>query len=261
MRKLMLVLALIIVAGGFLVMPRMVESTIPSVYYITPNQTVYENVVNCAGTIQSADVRQVVLQSVFVPSAVFAGPGDFVEAGELLAAVDIEKTRLLSTGGSGLIESFSETARRVGQPVDWATLAAQYGLSVVMNGGVDYGAIAEVLQGGGALPANGSINVADEAITAPISGVVSEMNLVPGVPAGSVPTAFTVIDNRHYKVLASINESDIAKISVGNTARIRGVGFSGSIYDGKVVKIAPIAHKTLSGTSADTIEVLSRNGN
>lgn len=256
MKKLLLMLIFVLIAVGLAVIPRMLESAIPSVYYITPNKSVYENVVNCAGTVQSDDTRQIVLGSSVVPSAVLVGVGDMVEAGETLATLDAEKTRALANSATGVLDSFSQNARDSGQPVDWVSLAAQYGLSAAFSGGADYSAIAAALGQNGAL-GGGTVSVVGgdgaQALSSPISGIISEVNIQPGAPASAATTAFTVIDNRHYKVLALVSESDISKINLGDSARIRGVGFGGSIYTGKVVSIAPTAHKALSGSTQDTV--------
>lgn len=261
MKKRILFTGLILLAiAGWVVMPQMVESAIPTVYYVTPSLTTHENNISCSGTIQSQDVRQIYLQSMVVAEEVFVTVGDVVKEGDLLVKLDREKTDNLSGLPVSLIRDVSDdlTSAQL-NGVDWAALASSYGLNAIVNGGsqgVD-AALLEELAGQNGLLATGSGAILDipfnGEIVAPISGVVSEVGIQKEIPAASGKAILTIADNQHYKVIVSVKEEDIGRVQLGDVAKVWGVGFSGTTYTGRITKIYPTARKTLSGTTSETV--------
>lgn len=257
MKKVFFFVIIALMAAGLYMAPGMVQSTIPSVYYITPNQKTYENIINCTGTVQSETVREVYLQSMIVPSEVLVSVGDFVNEGDMLVRVDTAMTEKMSVSALGVLANLSGNIPGMGinaSGIDWASIASGYGLSAVISGaGVDYGSIQSLLEDAGGMnrQATSGVIVGGETpteILAPMSGVITELDIRPETPAASGKAVVTIADNTHYKVVVSVGESDIAKVQVGDYAKIRGVGFGGSIYYGFVTKIYPYAKKNLSGS-------------
>jgi RND family efflux transporter MFP subunit len=93
----------------------------------------------------------------------------------------------------------------------------------------------------------------DGEITAPIDGVVTEVAIQKGIPAGAGKAVVTIADNKNYRVIASVREEDIARVQLDNAVTVRGVGFSGTEYTGRVTKIHPTARKALNGTAPETV--------
>lgn len=248
------------VAAALLLMPGMVQSSIPSVYYVTPNRRSYETVVNCTGTIQSATVSEIYADTPLVADTVSVSVGDTVAQGDLLATVDQERTGSLSVKPEELVEAIVEGGGELSAGgVDWQGLMSLYGLGTVTGSGdLDYGAIVEeVLTSAGSVPSTSVASLVNstsaKAVVAPISGVVTRIDLQPEVPAAAGKPLITISDNKNYKVMAMVGESDISQLREGDRATIRGVGFEGSAYFGTVTKIYPTARKVLAGTSADTV--------
>lgn len=257
MKKILALLVALLIIIGYYNMPRVISSSIPSVYYVTPNKTTYKNVVNCTGTIQSANVREIYLQSAIVPSGVLVETGDRITEGDPLLLVDIEMTEKLNSPASALLRDISgETGQKPGG-IDWISLASNYGLTAVLSGGnIDYTKLQSALENGGSASngyaaASGAIAKGNDTITAPVSGTVIETNVRADTPAASGMTAFVIADMDNFKTLAAVSESDIAKINVGDTAIVRGVGFGGQNYHGHVTKIYPTARKSM--TNSDTV--------
>lgn len=259
MKKVLTVLLILAAAVGYFSMPRVVSSAIPSVYYITPDKTTYENVINCTGSIRSADVREIYLQSAVVPAEVCVEIGDNVRKGDLLVLVDEDMTGKMGFTG-GLMQELAGGALNTGAAsaaggIDWVSLATSYGLTAALNGG--YGDIASLLEGGikestdsvtaGAIVGGETVS----RITSPIDGTVTEVNIRPEAPSSTGKAIFTITDTGRLKVLASVSESDISKINVGDEAKVRGAGFAGRVYTGSVTKIYPTARKSLTGS--DTV--------
>jgi RND family efflux transporter MFP subunit len=138
--------------------------------------------------------------------------------------------------------------------------------SGVGGGLTDYGDLAGILPSAREEDTRARANtLADETegrITAPISGVVTDMSLtekayaLPGIPA------VTISSKNDFKVIASVAEADISRLSLGDNARIQSAGYPKKIYYGSVSRIYPSARKTLSGTSTQTvvtIEIILKN--
>lgn len=252
---------LALAAVGFAVLPRMVESTIPTVYYITPNLKTYENVITCTGTVQSENVQQIYLQSAMVASDVFVSVGDVVKEGDILLRVDDEKTSRMGLPVSFIKDISSDITASQINSIDWAAMATTYGLSAVVDGGagspVDTGILNQLLSQSGLLTAANAGTMVEPPlsgeITAPTAGVVTEVAIQQQIPAAAGKAIITIADNRNYKVVVSIREEDIARIQLDDVAKVRGVGFSGATYTGRITKIYPTARKTLNGTSSETV--------
>lgn len=262
-----LFLGVLAMAGaGLYVMPRMVQSSIPSVYYITPNTKTYENIVNCTGTIQSSLVRSIYLDNPLVADEVHVSVGDRVQENDVLISVNQEKTAQLQLSSLEFLRGFSglDTLSRSdplsSNGIDWSALASAYGLnSTVTNGGTEQltqqlqGLLSDIgLMGSGGTEELLSVSSAQPSIFAPIGGIITDVSISPNMTVSAGQSVITILDDTQYKVVAAVSESDIAKVTVGDAVTIRGVGFSGT-YTGEVVKIFPTARKAISGSSTETV--------
>ncbi len=123
-------------------------------------------------------------------------------------------------------------------------------------------------------------------LRAPFEGVIAEQNaelgewITPSPPMLRVPGVIDLIDTKSLYVSAPMDEVDSARLAVGNTAKITLDPYPGSVYAGRVVRVAPyvldveaqnrtleievefddvtFASKLLPGTSADVEIVLKR---
>ncbi len=257
MKKLLALIPVLLIAIGYFNMPQVISAAIPSVYYITPNTKTYENVVNCQGTVQSQNVRDIFLQSTLVPEEVCVEVGDNVAEGDLLMRVDKSATEKLSMSPQKLLTELADDAasNKNNGAVDWLALASDFGLTAALSGGgVDFVQLQSALQSGNvsdAASTNVSVVVAEnspEKIMSPIKGTVTEVNIRADAPTSVGKAVFTIADTDNFKVIAQVGEGDIAKINIGDKASVRGVGFGGSVYGGVVTKIFPTARKSLTGS-------------
>jgi HlyD family secretion protein len=97
-------------------------------------------------------------------------------------------------------------------------------------------------------------------ITAPIDGVVLRRDLDPGAAVASVAavTGGTVLmiiaDTSRMHLLGTVDENEIAGVSVGQQARIRAEAYPDQVFRGRVRKIASIGDRKDNVTSFE-IEV------
>lgn len=85
----------------------------------------------------------------------------------------------------------------------------------------------------------------DTKVVAPIAGVVSERSVEPGQiissgisNVGGGTTAMVLCDLSRVFVLASVDESDIGRVAVGQQAEVTTDAFPGRTFEGRVVRIA-----------------------
>jgi HlyD family secretion protein len=86
---------------------------------------------------------------------------------------------------------------------------------------------------------NARAALADAQIIAPLSGVVSNVNVNPGQLVNTGSTVVTLVDNSTLHIDVSVDELDIAQVAVGQPARISPEALNGVEIEGTVTRIAP----------------------
>ena len=249
MKKFLLWMVILAVVAALIQMPRLVEDSIPSIYYVTPSAKTYENIISCAGTVQPQTVQEIYLSTAATAVDVLVGVGERVEAGQLLARLEP-----ILPENAGLL-ALAPPRRQ--QNADLASVAALYGLSAALGGALtDYSELDGLL----ALFWEQQISevqssLVDESleVRAEIAGVVTEIGLrknavaLPGIPL------MTISGDTGFKVLASVPEREVAKVNLGDQAEVRCTAVPSRLYLGEVVKIHPAARKVLRGTATETV--------
>ncbi|WP_235524832.1 efflux RND transporter periplasmic adaptor subunit [Caulobacter sp. Root1455] len=82
--------------------------------------------------------------------------------------------------------------------------------------------------------------LADYRITAPIAGRILRRDAEPGDLAQSGKVLFLVADPARLRVTADVDERDVARLAVGQTALIRADGFPGETFKGRIDQITPV---------------------
>ena len=235
--------------GGVLAVPQAVQSSIPFIYYVTPSRQIYQNTVQCNGAVQAANMYEIRIGAACMPQKVEVQLGDFVQEGEALALLQ----PLTDAGGADGAAALGEG---LGYPPleELLALAEDYGLASYF--GIDMQILAQLEAAlpiaAKELPGN-AIITEDNLLLAPVSGILSELNLSDNRQLGKAEVAATIIDPANYTVLVAVGEGDIFKIKLGNTAVVRGSAFAGKTYKGVVSKIFPSAHKAYLGSGSDTV--------
>lgn len=104
-------------------------------------------------------------------------------------------------------------------------------------------------------------------VLAPMDGVISEMEVQMGTiissaisNVGGGTSVMTLSDMSHIFVLASVDESDIGGVEVGQDVYITADAFPGKVFRGKVVRIATQGVNTANVVTFEVkIEVVSAN--
>ena len=94
-------------------------------------------------------------------------------------------------------------------------------------------------------------------INAPCSGIVSSIGIKNKAAADQNFPLCTIADTSNLQIKASINESQISDIKIGQRVEITGMGFKNSKYLGKVQHISPEAKQIVNTTGKETaVEVI-----
>lgn len=255
MKKMLLWILPVAIAFLLFWFPGMVKSSIPSIYYVTPSTATYEQVLSCTGTLQAATVHEIYLESAAIPRHVPVQVGDQVEEGELL--LELLPADALTGDTLAMLRSY-QTASSPWDNLDLATIAALYGLSSTLGGGLSEPmdiqqlfALAE--EGQSSTVKSGLYDPAQTLVHAPAAGIVTGVSIRENVPALPGISLVTISDTSRYKVLASVPEGEIGRVEIGDRAQVRCNANAARVYDGTVTKIYPTAHKVLRGTSTETV--------
>lgn len=98
--------------------------------------------------------------------------------------------------------------------------------------------------------------VQDAVILAPIAGVVTKADFVPGENVSLTDTIAQVIDFSAIVFFAEVDEADIARIAVGQKAEITLNAYGDKIFNGKVSEIMQEAKTTSNGATVIIVKIL-----
>jgi HlyD family secretion protein len=95
--------------------------------------------------------------------------------------------------------------------------------------------------------------VEDATLKAPFSGIVAEVDIVPGeIPPET--GAITLLDTSHFTTTLSVDEKDISQLKVGQTVNLNVKAFDGGTTPANVTRIEP-APTSSSGLVTYNVEV------
>ncbi len=109
---------------------------------------------------------------------------------------------------------------------------------------------------------NAQTNLGYCTVTAPINGAVANVDVQQGqviasatTNVGGGTTVMTLVDTSHIYINATINESDINHVKIGDVSQITAAGAPGIVFPGRVVLMAPesIQDQTSGSTSTSNI--------
>lgn len=215
----------------------------PTVSTITAEtKNIYDSVL-ARGSVEDAVSSQIRLDQSARIDAVHISLGDQVTAGETL--FDVSQAKQGFSGAESVLSLVPELSAG-----NTEALAA---LSEISDIG-DYGDLFTQFYAPKA--ADAAVELTPE-ISAPISGVVTELAVQEGDIAAGQSVLATVSDFSALQVRVSVPELYISKIRVGQTAEITGEGFAGKTLLGKVSKISPTAKQksNLTGSGETTVDV------
>ncbi len=123
---------------------------------------------------------------------------------------------------------------------------------------------------------NARTNLGYYTVTAPINGAVANVDVQQGqviasatTNVGGGTTVMTLVDTSHIYINATINESDINHVKIGDVSQITAAGAPGVVFPGRVVLMAPESIQDQASSTSNSnsnvvtfqakIEVLGKN--
>ncbi len=102
-------------------------------------------------------------------------------------------------------------------------------------------------------------NLSYTKVPAPISGVVSDVNVQPGqiiasalTNVGGGTTIMSLVDLSRIFINTTVNESDINHIKIGDKVEVTAPGAPGRVFRGRVVLMAPVSQQDQASASGTT---------
>ncbi|MBF7073468.1 efflux RND transporter periplasmic adaptor subunit [Glaciecola sp. MH2013] len=171
--------------------------------------------------------------------------GDFVQAGEVLASLDIEDREIRLERQKALLKSRQESYKRT-KTLSQSSLQSQSMLE---------DAFAELKAAESEL-AQLEFEISKLNILAPFDGIVESRTVEAGSFVNENAEIAQLVDNRTLKVIAPVAQRDIQKVSLGKLATIKLA--TGEELAGKVSFISPVANQS---TRTFRVEILLDNEN
>lgn len=188
----------------------------------------YRPTITAEGDLQAETQAAVLSEGDWVPSQVLVQPGQWVEAGQVLALADPDATQRWqqSRQSAPLLSQLDEQAL--------SAMAA-----------ADLQAVQQLAQSqGGQMPQQAAM-----ALYAPIHGTVLEVSISPGQGSQAGSTAFVIAQPGDYRLTVDVAETEVADVQLGAEVAISLPALPGRQFEGVVSAIGPAARRAGEGTS------------
>lgn len=207
-----------------LMIPQLVSQYLPSVKITNMKTDSYSETIYASGTVEEQSKEEVTSDFPLVFKKINVSAGERVHAGDVLMEVDKQATvdlllNLASNSSDSAAASLTVTLLQMLSETSYEQIAAL-------------------------LPEN---------ITAPKSGVVTQLGAVKNTLILPGQQLAAISENNHMVATISVAETDIAQVALGQRVSMSGVASSDSICTGTVAAISSSARKQLSGTSLETV--------
>lgn len=159
---------------------------------------------------------------------VFVAEGQDVKAGQALAQLD-DGPQL----GTALQLAAQAALARTQAARQARLFEAGFGARAAFEDAQQQQAAAE------AAAASARARLGDYRIKAPFAGRVLRRDAEPGDLAAAAQPMFVVADPRALRITADIDERDVGRLAVGQTAMVRADGFPGRTFEARVSEITP----------------------
>ena len=208
--------------AGLLSLPVLADALVPQVRTVQMQQMPYTETVTVSGTVEEEKKKEISLDLPIVPEQVMVQVGEEVEAGDVLATIDINATK-------------NAIAKLASQYID---LIPQELQAAIENFDL------EKLLSSRAFPTE---------IVSTASGTVTNLSLTEGNLALPKSTAAVVATTDKLRARFYVSEKDAAKIKEGSEVLFTASAVDNGIFAGSVLSVAPAAYQRFSGLNYETV--------
>jgi len=186
--------------------------------------------------------------------------GTRVRSGQTLGAIDLSDLQSRVSDRSAAVESAQAANDEAGRQH-----AANVGLSqqnfisptALQSSQAKLDAAAAQLKSAQAQLAAARIGVREGSLTAPISGIVSKRNVVPGEKLSIEQPVLSIVDLGELELAGAVGTHEVSRLSPGMAVEVRVEGVADAVA-GRLVRIAPAAEP---GTRSIAVAVSVPNPN
>lgn len=209
------------------------NNSIVNVDIIDVKTSSVQNTILCSGIIEYCDSQDISYKASAIVNDIFVKEGDFVKKGDQLlnlTNVKIDKNNVSSIS-----------------PAEIENIANTNNIENIQD------VYNNIVSESKSSPSNYTKYGDAYNIRAPISGIVSSVNVKKNSVIAENTSVITIADTDKMQVKLSVNESQISEIKVGQKAIVTGVGFKNSEYTGEVTNISNEAEKIVGPTGKETV--------
>ena len=220
-KRLLVLLPAILITAFFLSLPLFVGSAVTPVSFSYPTQTNDSAGVLASGRIEKEMQINVTSEFPVVIKEYAVYPGDSVQAGDVIAYVDVMQTK-------EMLLTLAQTASII--PEEYK--------DVLSNIKLDESLLSSVIP---------------PAVYAPANGTVLSVGVFVGEMASPTDTVAVVARGDTLVTVLEVDESEVESIAVGDRVIVKASATGGKQYGGIVTEIAPAAQQVFSGTQQQTV--------
>lgn len=180
-------------------------------------------------TLEAPAESQVVAKTSGVVLQILAEEGDIVQAGQVLARIDADRTRLEMERARASMNKLENNYRRSRE------LLAQKLVSTEASDQIRYD-----LESAKASYELARLELSYTNIVAPISGVIAQRMIKPGNLVGLNAPAFRIVDNSKLEAVLNVPERELATLKPGLPVRMGVDAIPGETFSGVVDRVSPV---------------------
>jgi RND family efflux transporter MFP subunit len=232
--------------------------TVNNVLVMVAQKTTVPDWIEAIGTVRAAQTSQVASQMMGNIVQIRAHEGDRVQSGQVLAVVDDSQPRSKVEEARGAVTAAEKelsatdsdfaladsTLKRYQQLYEKESVSPQEfdEINARRQSAEARRDMARAAQAqANAALAQGQLSLGYARIRAPFAGVITEKKADVGTLASPGMPIFTIEDTQHYRLEATIDESDIRIPRIGQTVPVAIDALGNTDLAGKVVEIVPAA--------------------
>ena len=180
-------------------------------------------------SLDAPNEAQVVAKTSGVMLQLLAEEGDTVHAGQVLARIDPEQTRLEAQRQLAIVHKLENNYRRSQE------LAAQKLVSADSNEQIRYD-----LESARASYAMANLQLSYTNITAPISGVIAQRMVKPGNLIALNAPVFRIVNISHLEAVLNVPEREMSTLRAGLPVQMAVDAVPGKAFEGKIDRVSPV---------------------
>lgn len=196
------------------------------------------------GTLAPLEQSVLKTRSPGVLTDVLAREGEPVRKGQLLARVDATEVKAQlaareadAVAARAQLDLAQRNLKRQGDLLDKGFISPN-AYDAVRN---DAAVARARLDAANAQVAQVRKSVADQTLTAPLTGIVARRHAEPGERLPADSPILTIVALDRLELAADVPTTEIARVSVGQAVRVRVDGFGDRVFEGRVERINPQA--------------------